>query len=127
MLTPDHPVRRPAAALAFALAALAAGNLAAQTSSLNDFAGRVADQPGGTTIYTAREFITMDPKKPRAEAEAWWARHRPAPVELPAIDAAFDGDAHFPAFDRTQWRETKRESGKSESGLGYAFVTYERA
>ena len=48
-------------------------------------------------------------------------------LELTEIDAAFDGDAHFPTFDRTQWRETKRESGKSESGLGYAFVTYERA
>lgn len=48
-------------------------------------------------------------------------------LELTEIDAAFDGDAHFPAFDRTQWRETKRESGKSESGLAYAFVTYEHA
>ncbi len=63
-------VRRATASLALAFAALAAGNLSAQTSSLNDSAGRLADQPGGTTIYTAREFITMDPKQPRAEAVA---------------------------------------------------------
>lgn len=47
-------------------------------------------------------------------------------LELTEIDAAFEGDAHFPSFDRAQWREVKRESGKSENGLGYAFVTYER-
>ena len=41
----------------------------AQTSSLQDLAGTLAPvQP--TVIYTAREFITMDPKKPRAEAIA---------------------------------------------------------
>ncbi len=48
-------------------------------------------------------------------------------LELTEIDAEVDGDAHFPAIDRAQWRETKRESGKSESGLAYAFVSYERA
>ena len=42
----------------------------AETGSLNDFAGRIAEPPSVTTIYTAREFITMDPKKPRAEAVA---------------------------------------------------------
>lgn len=48
-------------------------------------------------------------------------------LELTEIDAAFEGDAHFPAFDHTQWREVKRESGKTEAGLAYAFVTYERS
>jgi dihydrofolate reductase len=47
-------------------------------------------------------------------------------LELTEIDAAFEGDAYFPAFDRSQWREVKRESGRTEAGLGYAFVTYER-
>ena len=40
----------------------------APTASLQDF-GAVVQGPG-TTIYTAREFITMDSKKPRAEAVA---------------------------------------------------------
>lgn len=41
---------------------------AGQTGSLQDLG--IAVQVPGTTIYTAREFITMDPKKPRAEAVA---------------------------------------------------------
>jgi dihydrofolate reductase len=48
-------------------------------------------------------------------------------LELTEIDAAFEGDAHFPAWDRVQWREIKRESGRTEAGLSYAFVTYERS
>jgi dihydrofolate reductase len=47
-------------------------------------------------------------------------------LELTEIDAAFEGDAYFPAFDRKAWRELRRETGKTEAGLGYAFVTYER-
>jgi dihydrofolate reductase len=47
-------------------------------------------------------------------------------LELTEIDAAFEGDAHFPAWDRAQWREVTRETGRTETGLGYAFVTYER-
>jgi len=47
-------------------------------------------------------------------------------LELTEIDAEFSGDACFPAYDRAQWQEVKRESGKTEAGLGYAFVTYER-
>lgn len=41
----------------------------AQTATLQDL-GAAVQTSGGTTIYTAREFITMDPKKPRAEAVA---------------------------------------------------------
>lgn len=47
-------------------------------------------------------------------------------LELTEIDAAFEGDAHFPTFDCTQWRAVKRESGSGADGLRYAFVTYER-
>lgn len=42
------------------------------------------------------------------------------------IDRDFAGDVHFPAFDRTQWRETAREDARSADGWAYAFVTYER-
>lgn len=48
-------------------------------------------------------------------------------LELTEIDADFDGDARFPAFDRAQWRAVKREPGIAADGLRYAFVTYERA
>jgi dihydrofolate reductase len=45
---------------------------------------------------------------------------------LTEIDAEFAGDTHFPAIDPDRWREASRQSHRDESGLGYAFVTYER-
>jgi len=44
------------------------------------------------------------------------------------IAQAFDGDATFPALDAGEWVETSREAHRAEgeSGLPYAFVTYER-
>jgi dihydrofolate reductase len=41
------------------------------------------------------------------------------------IDAAFEGDAIAPALD-ARWREIKRESSVSASGLKLSFVTYQR-
>lgn len=48
-------------------------------------------------------------------------------LELTEIDASFDGDAHFPAFDRRAWREAARAPGIGANGLSYAFVAYQRA
>jgi len=42
------------------------------------------------------------------------------------IERDFMGDVHFPPFDRRAWRESGREEARSEQGLSYAFVTYER-
>lgn len=53
-----------------ALSLLAATGALTQTGTLQDLASPLALQPSPTVIYTAREFITMDPKKPRAEAIA---------------------------------------------------------
>ena len=47
-------------------------------------------------------------------------------LQLTEIDAAFDGDTHFPVIDRREWCETAREAHRDETGPGYAFVTYER-
>jgi dihydrofolate reductase len=47
-------------------------------------------------------------------------------LQLTEIDAAFDGDTHFPVIDPSQWHETAREAHKDEAGFPYAFVTYER-
>jgi dihydrofolate reductase len=41
---------------------------------------------------------------------------------LTLIDADYEGDTLFPAFDPADWRETAREPA-----AGFAFVTYERA
>ncbi|WP_024303809.1 dihydrofolate reductase [Pseudogulbenkiania sp. MAI-1] len=48
-------------------------------------------------------------------------------LELTEIAEAYQGDAHFPAFSTEEWREVQRETHRSEQGLGYAFVSYQRA
>jgi dihydrofolate reductase len=45
---------------------------------------------------------------------------------LTEIQQDYKGDAHFPEFDHTLWREMSRESHVSDGGLGYDFVTYQR-
>lgn len=47
-------------------------------------------------------------------------------MEITEVDLDVAGDACFPAFERGDWRETAREQHKAASGLGYAFVTYQR-
>jgi dihydrofolate reductase len=47
-------------------------------------------------------------------------------LQLTEIDADYVGDTHFPAIDSQEWRETARETHRDETGLGYAFVSYER-
>jgi dihydrofolate reductase len=49
-------------------------------------------------------------------------------VYLTRIDAAFDGDATFPALDPAAWRETERENHPPVCGraFGFAFLRYER-
>jgi dihydrofolate reductase len=48
---------------------------------------------------------------------------------LTEIGREYRGDATFPAFDRSDWRETAREPGvrAGPEEPDYAFVTYERA
>ncbi|NWG86517.1 MAG: dihydrofolate reductase [Hydrogenophilaceae bacterium] len=46
---------------------------------------------------------------------------------LTEIQAEYEGDAYFPAFDGQAWREATREPHVSAAGLGYHFVTYTRA
>ncbi len=47
---------------------------------------------------------------------------------LTEIQKEFEGDAHFPAFDISQWHEIKREKQlpPEPDGLEYHFVIYER-
>jgi dihydrofolate reductase len=42
------------------------------------------------------------------------------------IQGDYVGDARFPEFDQTVWREASRERHVSQAGLGYDFVTYQR-
>lgn len=46
---------------------------------------------------------------------------------LTEIQSEVAGDAWFPAFDRSHWRESSRDRRKDEtSGLEYHFVVYDR-
>ena len=45
---------------------------------------------------------------------------------LTEIDAEFEGDAHFPAFNQSEWRLIEQESHTSENGLGFSYKTYQR-
>ncbi len=45
---------------------------------------------------------------------------------LTEIARRFDGDAVFPAFDRSLWREAGRETRRTPDGHAYAFVDYVR-
>lgn len=47
---------------------------------------------------------------------------------LTEIQAEVEGDAWFPDYDRTQWREVSRDRRTDEAaGLDYHFVVYDRA
>ena len=43
------------------------------------------------------------------------------------IKQDFPGDARFPDYDRSQWRETQREAHTAASGMRFDFVLYEKA
>jgi dihydrofolate reductase len=46
---------------------------------------------------------------------------------LTEIERDYAGDAHFPDFDRSAWREAQRQPQTSADGLRFDFVRYERA
>lgn len=41
---------------------------------------------------------------------------------LTEVDAEVEGDARFPAFDESQWREVRREAHRAGEGDDHAFV-----
>jgi dihydrofolate reductase len=47
---------------------------------------------------------------------------------LTEIDRDFDGNVHFPAWERAAWREVAREHHRAEppNDFDFSFVTYER-
>lgn len=49
-----------------------------------------------------------------------------ARVELTEVHVTTSGDTHFPAFEKSAWRETAREEHTTADGLRYSFVTLER-
>jgi dihydrofolate reductase len=47
-------------------------------------------------------------------------------LELTEIDADFEADAFFPAWDRSAYAEMAREEKTAAEGWRYAFVGYQR-
>ena len=43
------------------------------------------------------------------------------------IKQDFAGDARFPDYDRSQWREAQRETHTAENGMRFDFARYEKA
>ena len=50
-----------------------------------------------------------------------------AGMVLTVIRRDYEGDTWFPAWDRSQWKETRREAHAAEDGTRFDFVRYERA
>ncbi|MFM9912530.1 MAG: dihydrofolate reductase [Methylophilaceae bacterium] len=46
---------------------------------------------------------------------------------LTKIHQEFVGDAHFPSYEATQWREIECISATSAAGLPYSFITYSQS
>ena len=87
-----------------------AASLDAALALLADSTEPLADEPfviGGGEIYAQA--------LPRADV-----------IVLTEVDAEFDGDTFFPAWDRAAFIEAARESHTSPQGWPYHFVTYQR-
>lgn len=50
-----------------------------------------------------------------------------AGMVLTEIRRDYEGDTWFPAWDRSQWKETQREAHTAGDGTRFDFVRYERA
>ncbi len=48
-------------------------------------------------------------------------------LALTEVKKAFAGDARFPDYDRSRWRETQRTPQVAADGTAFDFVLYERA
>jgi dihydrofolate reductase len=88
---------------------------------------------GCTVVHSLQEAIAACP----GEQEVFivggaelYAQALPLVDTLHITEILMDvaGDAHFPAFDTTEWREASREAHHQEAPqpLDYAFVTYRR-
>jgi dihydrofolate reductase len=88
---------------------------------------------GAITTHTLEEAIAAAGPAPRlfviGGAELYAAALPVADeLVLTEIDADFEGDIHFPAWDRTQFVETERQRHHAEppNDFDFAFVRYRR-
>jgi dihydrofolate reductase len=69
-----------------------------------------ADRMGVETVYVVGGATVYEQFLPHASR-----------LVLTELDAAYEGDTVFPAYDEAEWVETERDAHD-----GFAFVTYER-
>lgn len=88
---------------------------------------------GATVVHSLEEGITRAELEPANEIAVLGGEEiyraalpRAEVIHLTEVLAEFAGDAHFPAVDPQDWRETAREVHVSDSGLTYRFMTLER-
>jgi len=81
-----------------------------------DAALAAAESPGETFVIGGAQIYAL--AMPLAQR-----------LYLTEIERDFEGDAFFPDYDRSAWREVSREhrAAAGAEGFDYAFVEYERA
>src|SRR5205814_8993532 len=97
-------------------------------------AARRRPVPGAEILCALDEAIGLArPPEPAfvigGEARYREAQPRADLLYLTEILRDFDGDARFPAFDRSQWREISRTEHRAlddAGGFAYHFAAYER-
>ncbi len=97
---------------------------------------REFQMPGVTVAHTLNEALTEARKVEDSEifviggAEVY-AMALPVAnrLYLTEIQKAYEGDTHFPAFDKTEWQETSRRHHPADERheTAFDFVVYERA
>lgn len=85
---------------------------AERARSLDDALERLADAPQAFVIGGAELFAAALPLADE--------------LLLTEIDAEFEGDAFFPAWDRAAFEEVSRERQVAGDGTRFAFVSYRR-
>lgn len=88
---------------------------AERACSLDEAIARATTAPGSEEIFIIGGAEIYRQALPLAQR-----------MQITEIDRDFDGDVFFPPFDPREWIEKGRERHRSETGLDYAFITYER-
>jgi dihydrofolate reductase len=91
------------------------------------------EAPGATVVHTLDEALAAAGAAPALRVIGGAELYRlclpsAAVLYLTEVDADIEGDVHFPAWDRKDWVEVRREAHPADArhAYGYAFVTLER-
>jgi dihydrofolate reductase len=88
--------------------------------------------PGATVVDSLEAALTASTGAPKAMViggQQLFAESLPvaAGLELTEIHRDYAGDTWFPEYDRSRWKETRREARTASDGTRFDYVLYERA